>query len=132
MTVRVIINEPNALLRGVLRDALEEHGFAIVAECAGLEEVLATAGRADADVLITNVLMRGAVADGYELTAQLRVDRPELPVFILTAYPGREHVERARSAGARGFQNKNADLDSLIAGLNAVAAGGTWFGDDPG
>jgi DNA-binding NarL/FixJ family response regulator len=87
VSVGVIINEPNALIRGVLRDALEEHGFAIVAECAGPEEVLATAGRVDADVLITNVLMGGPVADGYELTARWRVDHPELPVFILTAYP---------------------------------------------
>jgi DNA-binding NarL/FixJ family response regulator len=132
MSVRVILNEPNALLRGVFREALEEQGFAIVAECAGAEEVLATVSRVDADVLITNVVMRGPVADGYELTARLRADRPELPVFILTAYPDGEHLERARRAGARGFHHKNSDLDSLIAGLRAVAAGGTWFGDEPG
>ena len=130
MTVRVIINEPNALIRGVLRDSLEEHSFEVVAECAGPEEVLETAGRVAADVLITNVLMRGPVADGYELTARLRVDQPELPVFILTAYPDREHLERARGAGARGFLNKTANLNRLIAGLNAVAAGGTWFYDE--
>jgi len=131
MSARVIINEPNALMRGVLRDALEEHGFAVVAECAGPEDVLATAGRVAADVLITNVLMRGPVADGYELTARLREDHPQLAVFIVTAYPDSDHRERARSAGARGFQSKNADLDSLIAGLTAVAAGGTWFGAEP-
>ena len=101
-----------------------------------LEEVLATAGRAgSADVLITNVLLRGAVADGYALAAQLHADRPELPVFILTAYRrADEHVERAHAAPARaGFseQERRPRRRSSPA-FRPVAAGGTWFGDEPG
>lgn len=76
MSVRVILNEPNALVRGVLTDTLREQGFAVLAECDGAGEVLETAARVDADGLITNVPMRGPVADGYELTARLRADHP--------------------------------------------------------
>lgn len=50
--------------------------------------------------------------------------------MIFTAHPTSERVARARAAGARGFVSKSEDSDSLIAALRAVAAGGTWFGDE--
>jgi two-component system, NarL family, response regulator DesR len=114
VTVRVIINEPNALMRGVLRDALEEDDFEVVAECAGPEETLEAAARIEVDLLITNLLMSGSI-DGIGLTAQLHADRPQLPVFILTASDRPEYLARARAAGARGYLKKGSDLETLLA-----------------
>ncbi|HEY3765953.1 MAG TPA: response regulator transcription factor [Gaiellales bacterium] len=130
MSVRVIINEPNALMRGVLRDTLEEDGLRVVGECATAEQALEVAARVEADVLTTNVLMSGST-DGYGLTARLHIDQPDLPVLVLTAFDGDQHVERARAAGARGFLKKSSDRATVTAALTHIAAGGTWFGDEP-
>ena len=41
-------------------------------------------------------------------------------------------MARARDAGASGFLNKGVSLETLVAAFRQVAAGGTWFGDEPG
>jgi len=132
VSARVIITQPNPLLRGVLCDALTEEGFEVVAQCANAEEALQAAASVEADVLVTNVLMPRAGIDGYALTERLRADRPQLAVVIRSAHEGDDHVARARSAGARGFLSARGDLDVLAAALRQVAAGGTWFGDAGG
>jgi DNA-binding NarL/FixJ family response regulator len=131
MSARVIVTEKNGLIRGVLVDALQEAGFVVVAQCSTAEEALDAAAAGSADVLSTNVLLSGDT-DGYALAAQLHADRPELPVIIHTSNDGDKHVARARDAGASGFLNKGVGLETLVAAFRQVAAGGTWFGDEPG
>jgi DNA-binding NarL/FixJ family response regulator len=131
MSARVIVTEQNGLIRGVLVDALQEAGFVVVAQCSTGEEALEAAARGDAEVLSTNVLLSGDT-DGYALAAQLHAVRPELPVIIHTSFDGDKHVARARAAGASGFLNKGVGAETLVAAFRQVAAGGTWFGDEPG
>jgi two-component system, NarL family, invasion response regulator UvrY len=129
MSVRVIVTEVNGLQRTVLADTLREAGFEVVAACAGAREALAAASRGGADVLTTNVVMGGPEGDGYALTERLHAEHPQLPVLVLTAHDGGDHMDRARDAGAAGFLQKGADAATLAAALTRTAAGGTWFGE---
>jgi DNA-binding NarL/FixJ family response regulator len=129
MSLRVIVTEANGLQRTVLADTLREAGFEVVAECTGAREALAAAATGGADVLTTNVVMAGPDGDGYALTERLHAEHPQLPVLVLTAHGGGNHMARAREAGAAGFLQKGVDGATLAAALTRVAAGGTWFGE---
>jgi DNA-binding NarL/FixJ family response regulator len=76
------------------------------------------------DVVVLDVNMPGA--SGLELIGQIRRERPQLPVLVLTMYPEDQYAVRAIRAGAAGFLTKESAPDKLIEAVRKVAAGGRW------
>ena len=55
--IRILIAEDNALLRGVLRDALEEAGMTVVGEASDGAEAVTVAERMLPDVVVMDMRM---------------------------------------------------------------------------
>ncbi len=92
-------------------------------ELEGLEPSVATSAAAALEKLqreqpalvLLDIAMPGQ--DGIELCKQLKADplTREVPVFVISARPGREVVERALAAGAEAFIRKPFENHELIA-----------------
>jgi DNA-binding NarL/FixJ family response regulator len=125
MSVRVLLADDQRLVRHGLRMILgAEPGIEVVGEAADGEEALAAARRLMPDVVLMDVRM--PVLDGVEATRRLLIGpEPRPRVLVLTTFDLDEYVYAALRAGAAGFLLKDVPEDHLIAGVRAVAEGGS-------
>jgi DNA-binding NarL/FixJ family response regulator len=116
--IRILIAEDNSLLRGVLRDALEEAGMTVVGEAADGVEAVAEAERTRPDVVVMD--MRMPNLDGIEATGQIAAAGWAMPVVVLSAYDEPQMIEAALAAGAASCLKKGVGLDELIGAVRAA------------
>ena len=120
--IKILIAEDNALLRGVLRDALEEAGMDVVGEASDGAEAVVSAERAHPDVVVMD--MRMPNVDGIEATERISRSPWAMPVVVLSAYDEPQMIEAALNAGAASCLKKGVGLDELIDAIRAAHTAG--------
>jgi DNA-binding NarL/FixJ family response regulator len=120
-SIRILIAEDNALLRGVLRDALAEAGMTVVAEASDGAEAVTLAEQSTPDVVVMD--MRMPNVDGIEATEQIAHAPWAMPVVVLSAYDEPQMIEAALAAGAASCLKKGVGLDELIEAIRAAERG---------
>ena len=71
-------------------------------------------------LLVSDINMPGM--SGLELLPMVKERRPDLPVFIISAYGDTERVQTALDRGARRFITKPVDFPQLKRDVSAVVA----------
>lgn len=124
--IRLVIAEDNALLRGVLRDALIGAGFVVLGEAA---DGVAAVSLIDEGIIPDVVLMNGKMPhwDGWEATTRISQSHPDLPVLIHTAGHDWRAIERSRASGARGLIKSGVSLEEFTGAIRTLAAGGEYW-----
>jgi DNA-binding NarL/FixJ family response regulator len=124
MTIRVLIADDQAMVRGGLRLILEDQpDITVVAEAADGVTALELARRLRPDVSLVDIRMPGA--DGLEVTRALAgpgVTDP-LRVIVVTTFDLDEYVYGALRGGAVGFLLKDAGPALLVEAVRAAHAG---------
>ena len=77
------------------------------------------------DVMLVDIGMKEM--NGLELTERLSQAHPAIRVLILSMYDTPEYYSRAIAAGAKGYVLKDAGSHEIIAAIDAVAAGGSYY-----
>jgi two-component system response regulator DesR len=122
MTVRVLLAEDQAIVRGALSALLSLEGdIEVVAEASRGDEVLSTALDALPDVALLDIEMPGG--DGLEAAAALRERLPSCRVIILTTFGRSGYLRRAMENGAAGFLLKDAPASELAKAIHMVITG---------
>lgn len=121
MTVRVLIADDQALLRGGFRALIETApGLAVAGEAADGAEAVRAARELRPDVALMDVRMPGT--DGIEATRRIRAET-DVRVLILTMFDLDSYVFAALRAGASGFLLKDVPPADLLAAVHVVASG---------
>ena len=122
MTVRVLLAEDQAMVRGALSALLTlENDIEIVAEASRGDEVLPAALDTLPDVALLDIEMPGR--DGLEAAAVLHERLPSCLVVILTTFGRSGYLKRAMESGAVGFLLKDAPASELAEALRKVMKG---------
>ena len=122
MTVRVLLAEDQAMVRGALSALLSlEDDIEIVAEAARGDEVLSAALDTLPDVALLDIEMPGG--DGLEAASVLRGRLPSCRVVILTTFGRSGYLRRAMESGAVGFLLKDAPASELAKAIHRVMEG---------
>jgi DNA-binding response OmpR family regulator len=112
----LVIEDDPAIRRGVV-DALRFAGYATLEAGeagAGLAAALAT----ECDLVLLDLVLPGR--DGLEILRELRVERPTLPVIILTARAAEDDRVRGLHLGADDYVVKPFSVKELLARVEAV------------
>ena len=122
MTVRVLLAEDQAMVRGALSALLSlEDDIEIVAEASRGDEVLPAALDTLPDVALLDIEMPGG--DGLEAAAILHERLPSCLVVILTTFGRSGYLRRAMESGAVGFLLKDAPASELAEAIRGVTKG---------
>ena len=125
--VRVVLADDHTLVRHGIRKILEgQPRIDVVAEAADGDAALAlVAAHPDLDVLVLDLKMPGK--DALETLREAKAARPRLKVVVLTMHAGQEYVARAVKAGADAYLVKDSAVQDLVAAVDAVVAGRSYF-----
>lgn len=119
--MRVLLVDDQKLVRTGFRLILSvEPDIEVVGEAADGRQAVAAAARLQPDLVLMDVQM--PVLDGIAATREITADSP-VKVVVLTTFDRDDYLFDALAAGASGFMLKNADADSLVAGLRQVHEG---------
>jgi two-component system, NarL family, response regulator DesR len=122
MTVRVLLAEDQAMVRGALAALLSlEKDVEIVAEVSRGDEVIPAALDVLPDVALLDIEMPGG--DGLAAAGELRERLPSCRVIILTTFGRAGYLRRAMESGAVGFLLKDAPASELATAIRRVMAG---------
>jgi len=130
VSVRVLLVDDHPHVRDGQRLRLEATpGFEVVADTGSVVEALELAERTPADVALVDIDFGKELGEtaGLGLIARLSERCPALKVLVVTMHDKPNFARLARDSGARGYVLKDDPRESLIAAVNAVAAGRTWF-----
>jgi DNA-binding NarL/FixJ family response regulator len=123
--IKVLVADDHAVVRRGLRQILSETPDILVAgEAATAAEVMSLARDQRWTVIVLDISLPGAT--GLQLLSEVRRERPETPVLILTAHAEDQYAVRAIRAGAAGFLSKETAPDKLIEAVRKVAGGGRY------
>ncbi len=122
MTIRLLLADDQALVRGALVALLELEGdLKVVAEVGRGDEVVAAAKLHSPDVALLDVEMPGM--DGIAAAEALRAALPDVKVMIVTTFGRPGYLRRALLAGAAGFVVKDTPAKQLADAVRRVHSG---------
>jgi two-component system response regulator DesR len=122
MTIRVLIAEDQAMVRGALAALLAlEEDIEIVAQASRGDEVIPAALDALPDVALLDIEMPGG--DGLSAAGELRERLPSCRVIILTTFGRAGYLRRAMESGAVGFLLKDAPASELATAIRRAMSG---------
>ncbi|MFL5344289.1 MAG: sigma-54-dependent transcriptional regulator [Hyalangium sp.] len=111
MPGRVLIVEDEREMRVMLEKGLARRGFEPRA-CETGDEALALVATETFDTVLTDLRMPGM--SGLALCERIVLNRPDIPVVVVTAFGSMETAIAAIRAGAYDFITKPVDLDALV------------------
>lgn len=112
-TILVVDDEP--LIRELCADVLDT--FTVIEATEGTE-ALQILGKEDIHLVLTDVKMPGL--SGIELLEQIKQERPDRPVILMTGYSDKGLILEALKAGADDFISKPIDILQLSTTVDKV------------
>ena len=120
--------DDHAAMRGALRTMISaEPDLVVVAEADSGRSAVERFEEAKPDVVLMDGSMPGI--NGMEATRLLRELQPAVKVIALTLYDELTYLEEMITAGAKGYVLKTEAPANVAKAIRAVAAGGTFFGE---
>ncbi|QAY86030.1 response regulator [Pseudomonas arsenicoxydans] len=124
--IRVALVDDHALVRDGIKALLAVMApLEVVGEAESGADAIEMVGRCQPDLLLVDISLRDM--NGLELTRLLRSQYPSLKVLVLSMYDNCEYVSESVRAGASGYVLKNSPSREIIAAIEAIASGGTFY-----
>lgn len=129
--LKILIADDHAIVREGLKQILAETADMVVAgEATNGQEVLELVRKKDFDLVLLDLAM--PEKDGLDTLKELRLEKPNLPVLVLSIYPEEQYAVRVLKAGASGYLTKESAPDDLIAAIRKVSQKGKYVSQSLG
>ncbi|MBL0217966.1 MAG: sigma-54-dependent Fis family transcriptional regulator [Myxococcales bacterium] len=117
MTTVFVVDDEREMV-DLIALGLKKRGFQMMTFPGGAEALAAIPSH-DVDVIVTDLNMKGM--SGLELCQKVALDRPDIPVLVLTAFGSFETAVGAIRAGAYDFVTKPVEIEALAIAVRRAA-----------
>jgi len=123
--IRILVADDHPVVRQGLKQIVAgTTDIFVVDEAATGQEVLDKVRSNYFDVVLLDITMPGA--SGLDILKQLRSERPELAILILSMHSEEQYAARVLRAGASGYLAKESAPDELVAAVRKISLGGRY------
>jgi two-component system, NarL family, invasion response regulator UvrY len=123
--IRVLIADDHAIVREGLKQILSDvPDMMVVDEAVNGEEALRKARTGTWDVLVLDLAMPGR--NGFDILEQLKHERLQRPVLVLSMHAEEMYAVRVLKAGASGYLTKESTPHELVKAIRKVLGGGKY------
>jgi DNA-binding NarL/FixJ family response regulator len=120
--ISILIVDDHPLFRDGLQQALSlEDDLAVIGQSEDGEDALRSARRLQPDVVLLDINL--PLLNGLQVARQLKAERTNTAIIVLTAYHDSQQVLHAMRAGAAAYCSKDVTPDELIEIIRDVANG---------
>ncbi|MBS4050072.1 MAG: response regulator transcription factor [Methylomonas sp.] len=124
--IKVLLVDDHTILRDGLKQILADtDDIQAVGEAADGHEAIRKIQALALDAVIMDMSMPGR--SGLELLKQIKLEKPKLPVLILSMHSEEQYAVRAYRAGAAGYLTKDSASTLLVSAIRKVANGGIFI-----
>jgi DNA-binding NarL/FixJ family response regulator len=117
----MLVDDHEVVRKGI-RSLLEAHDdIAVVAEAGSLRDALVQARGTKPDVVVMDVVLGDG--SGIEATRQIRAERPQTQVIMLTSFADEDALFASILAGAAGYVLKEIRAGDLVSAIRTVGEG---------
>jgi two-component system, NarL family, invasion response regulator UvrY len=123
--IRVITVDDHPVVRRGLKQIIEaEPDMQVAGQAENAREAIQVIRRTACDAVILDITLPGA--SGIEVLNQLRHERPDLPVLIMSVHAEEQYALRVLKSGASGYLMKDSIPEELIRAIRKIVAGGKY------
>jgi DNA-binding NarL/FixJ family response regulator len=127
--IKMLVADDHEVVRSGLRSLLAGTEVEIVAEVATGEAAVKYALEHDPDLVLLDVRMPGG--DGLTALGRIKLDKPDMPILILSTFDNPTYIARAVALGASGYLLKGCTREHMLEAIRTSAAGGSaWTRDE--
>lgn len=120
--IRVLIADDHAIVRQGLKQIIEESGeMRVVAEADSGSSALRKLRETECDAVLLDISMPDM--SGIDVLKLIHVEKPHLPILILSIYSEDQYAMRLLKAGAAGYMTKESAPSEVVRALLRVAGG---------
>jgi len=119
--IRLLVADDQEIIRQGVKALLAGTEIKVVAEVATGQAAVKHALETEVDVVLLDVRMPDG--DGLTALGRIKLDKPELPVLLFSAFDNPASVARAIALGACGFLLKGFTRDELLDSIRIAAKG---------
>ena len=124
--IKVLLVDDHAVVRDGIRRVLSTaDDIAVTGEAGNAHDTVRLAREQEFDVALIDIDLPGK--NGLELLKQLRSEKSDMAVLILSMYAEDVYAVRALKLGASGFLSKSSEAAIIVAAVRKVAAGGKYI-----
>ena len=124
--IKLIIADDHPIVREGLKQIIADSPhFTVSDEASDGPELLDKVRNENFDVIILDLKMPGM--DGLDVLKQLKIEKPRIPVIILTVHPEAQYALRILRAGASGYLTKESVSAELVTAIRKVHRGGKYI-----
>jgi DNA-binding NarL/FixJ family response regulator len=129
MTVRILIVDDHEIVREGLKShlAASRPDWNICGEATNGEQAIQLTRELKPDLVILDITMPRM--SGLEASSRMRKQGITTPVLIFTTHDFERLATEIREAGAQGYVLKSQAVRHLVQAIDAILAGGTFFGE---
>jgi DNA-binding NarL/FixJ family response regulator len=127
--IKVLIADDHEVVRLGLKTLLADTDIEVVAEVSTGEAAVRYALEHKPDVVLMDIRMPGG--DGLTALGRIKLDKPELPILMLSTFDNPTYIARSVALGASGYVLKGCTREHLIKSIHTAAAGeSAWTRDE--
>ena len=124
--IKLLIADDHPIFRQGLKHVFSKFSdINVVCEVSSCVELLEEIRKSDFDIVLLDVSMGGM--NSLDALKQLKINRPKLPVLVLSVYPEDSFALRFMRAGASGYLTKDEKPDLLIEAVRKITKGDRYI-----
>lgn len=128
-TIKLLIADDHEVVRSGLKVLLDGTEVDVVAALATGEEAVKYALEHDVDVVMLDIRMPDG--DGLTALGRIKLDKPDMPVLMLSTFDNPTYIARSVALGASGYLLKGCSRDELLKAIRSAATGeSAWTRDE--